>query len=74
MTLPYERFTGKTIEKLIFKLASDLVLPIESVAPNFFQARKEGELRFKVQSRLVISCFRGEAVLLIFATGSLLKN
>ncbi|KAK6737726.1 hypothetical protein RB195_020059 [Necator americanus] len=53
MTLPYERFTGKTIEKLIFKLASDLVLPIESVAPNFFQARKEGELRFKVQSRFV---------------------
>ncbi|EPB68343.1 hypothetical protein ANCCEY_12566 [Ancylostoma ceylanicum] len=51
MTLPYERFTGKTVEKLIFKLASDLQLPIESVAPRFFRARKEGELRFKVQSR-----------------------
>ncbi|KIH61507.1 hypothetical protein ANCDUO_08224 [Ancylostoma duodenale] len=53
MTLPYERFTGKTIEKLIFKLASDLMLPIESAAPRFFRARKEGELRFKVQSRFV---------------------
>ncbi|CAJ0607438.1 unnamed protein product [Cylicocyclus nassatus] len=53
MTLPFERFAGKTIEKLIFKLASDLALPLERHAPRFFRARKEGELRFKVQSRFV---------------------
>ncbi|VDL75728.1 unnamed protein product [Nippostrongylus brasiliensis] len=51
MTMQYERFTGKTIEKMIYKLATELGLQVESVAPNLFRSRKEGELRFKVQSR-----------------------
>ncbi|KJH50547.1 3'-5' exonuclease [Dictyocaulus viviparus] len=53
MTIQYDRFAGKTIEKMIYKLATELALPIETIAPNLFRARKEGELRFKVQSRFV---------------------
>ncbi|PIO75878.1 hypothetical protein TELCIR_02073 [Teladorsagia circumcincta] len=52
---------GKTIEKMIYKLANELALPVESVAPNLFRARKEGDLRFKAQSsedavRWVVYC------------------
>ncbi|VDO52669.1 unnamed protein product [Haemonchus placei] len=53
MTMQYERFTGKTIEKMVYKLTNELALPVESVAPNLFRARKEGDLRFKVQARFV---------------------
>ncbi|XGW09813.1 hypothetical protein V3C99_011796 [Haemonchus contortus] len=53
MTMQYERFTGKTIEKMVYKLTNELALPVESVAPNLFRARKEGDLRFKVQARFM---------------------
>ncbi|KAK6034028.1 3'-5' exonuclease [Cooperia oncophora] len=53
MTMQYERFTGKTIEKMIYKLTNELALPVETVAPNLFRVRKEGDLRFKAQSRFV---------------------
>ncbi|KAK5968448.1 3'-5' exonuclease domain-containing protein [Trichostrongylus colubriformis] len=53
MTMQYDRFTGKTIEKMIYRLTNELDLSVESVAPNLLRARKEGDLRFKAQSRFV---------------------
>ncbi|KAK5984677.1 hypothetical protein GCK32_007779 [Trichostrongylus colubriformis] len=53
MTMQYDRFTGKTIEKMIYRLTNELALSVESVAPNLLRARREGDLRFKAQSRFV---------------------
>ncbi|CAI4233402.1 unnamed protein product [Auanema sp. JU1783] len=52
MTLPFERFQGKTLEKLIARVIDELDLgKEETCAPSFYRGRLLGNIRYQVYER-----------------------